>query len=436
MFIIGENLKKKLLIIKILPIVLTIIFLNQIINQNVAKSDFSKEDISPYGQIIFLNADSHYNYGLKAGKEFRLQYKILDILAGFKINKQVEKEYNYELNSIEQNYPFFLEELKGLSSSLNIKVERLLFIRTFLSNIFDGECTTTLSTGIATKDNQTFLTQTIDSKFVKPLPYIRLFLFRILYTLRFKVHNVDSGYKYVFLGIPILKEYPIINEKGLGFGGNGNKLTTDPNRIIDEGDGIPPYLINRLVMMNCKNVKEAAEFWNESERSSDKTKKGFHFCDFGTASYCDRNGGIVTIEQTHSYFISVFGNSTDITNASLDILWHGNHHQFLDPNKTGSANISEYPSSALRAQRAHEILEKNYGNITLDICKEITKDHGGGTNPNGPDSSDICRHPDVNDSGITAFSWIVQPKQFTVYWTHGSPCKSKFWKHDFSKMFT
>ena len=129
----------------------------------------------------------------------------------------------------------------------------------------------------------------------------------------------------------------------------------------------------------------------------------------------------------------MFGNSTEITNASKGILWHTSYHQWLDPNLTGSAFPWEYPSSELRAKRAHELLEKNYGNITLDVCKQMARDHGGGYNPDKKDSGDICRHPDKNKIIVTAYSFIINPKEFTIYQTHKSPCKGIFWRYDLSK---
>ena len=107
----------------------------------------------------------------------------------------------------------------------------------------------------------------------------------------------------------------------------------------------------------------------------------------------------------------------------------------MDPNLTGSVYPSEYPPSALRAERTYELLNNSYGNITLDVCKKISRDHGGGFDPNGKDPGDICRHPYKDNPKVTAFAWIIQPKDLTVYWTHGSPCRSIFWKHDFSRIF-
>jgi hypothetical protein len=157
--------------------------------------------------------------------------------------------------------------------------------------------------------------------------------------------------------------------------------------------------------------------------------------DGSSSCFCDLEGGILIIEQTHHYIITVFGNSTEITGAPAGILWHANHHQWLDPNLTGSVYPNENPSSDLRAERTHELLNDAYGNITLETCKTITRDHGGGFDIDGKDSGDICRHPDSSSSKITAFSWIIMPKNLTVFWTHTSPCKGIFFEHDFSKIF-
>ncbi|MCD6571647.1 MAG: hypothetical protein J7K62_00035, partial [Thermoplasmata archaeon] len=135
----------------------------------------------------------------------------------------------------------------------------------------------------------------------------------------------------------------------------------------------------------------------------------------------------------------VYRNSTDITKTYNDILWHANHHQFLDPNLTGSVypweeNVDQ--STFLRAKRAVELLEKNYGNITIDTIKEIMRDHNGGTDKNGRDSSDICRYPDKNGSYATVVSWIIQPKEMILYFAHNTPDKTRYQRIDLADVFT
>jgi hypothetical protein len=240
--------------------------------------------------------------------------------------------------------------------------------------------------------------------------------------------------KYAFFGIPILAEYPLINEAGLGFGGTGTSITKDKERYVDEGEGISPYYLVRHAMMNFNNISEVADLFTENPRSSHRLKIGLHDWDYDNFVFCDREGGILMIEQTHNYLFKVFGNSTEITNSFEGILWHANHHQWLDPNLTGSLFSYEYITSNMRVNRTLELLESSYGNITIETCKNITRDHGGGYDINKRDSGDICRHPDNHSLWITSFSWIIQTKTMTVYWTRNFPCKSEFNEYNFMEL--
>jgi len=386
--------------------------------------------------IAYIDASDSYDYGLKIGQQFRLQYKILDALSGSTNNKDFNgKNIKDQITFLEQDCPYFLEELKGLSDSVNIKLGRLLFLQNSLHSLIGGECTATLATGKATKNNETFLTFNVDTSLGIGKTFMTI-LHR-LFTFKCWIVRINTlNYRYAFWGIPIIFEYPFLNEKGLGWGSTGTGLTINESRYIDEGPGIPTMLLEKLAMMTCKNVSEVTKLYKNMERSSEKDKDWFHQYDVSSSCFCDKEGGILIIEQTHNHIITVFGNSTDVTGSKEGILWHANHHQWLDPDLTGSMYPSEYPSSALRAERAYELLNNSYGNITLDVCKKITRDHGGGFDPNGRDPGDICRHPYKDNPRVTAFAFIIQPKEMTVYWTHRSPCKSLFWKHDFSRIFS
>jgi hypothetical protein len=334
--------------------------------------------------------------------------------------------------NLEQTYPSYVEELQGLSYSIGIPIETLLALQGYLTTKIGSECTVTASTGPATKNNQTFLTQNLDT--YSPFN-LELYLFRLFFTKNYRIHNVASHYRYVYIGVPILFEYPLLNEKGLGFGGTGTSITRDKTREIDEGDGVRPYLLVQQTMQYCQNVSEVAHFWKNSTRSSHRFRTGPADWDYDTYIFCDRVGGILIVEQTHSYISTVFGNSTEITNAPEGILWHANHHQWLDPALTGSRYPEEYIDSSLREQRALELLLVNYGNITLDVCMDITRDHEGGFDETKPDSGDICRHPDRHGLWITNFAWIVQPNNCTVYWTRGHPCTSPYTSYNFTELF-
>lgn len=387
-------------------------------------------------KIQSLGASSPYDYGWKAGRLLRSQYKLIDIFARFtKINNIKKQDIKDQIDYMKQHYPFFLEELKGLSASTNIKLERLLFLKNFLRSI-GGSCTTMLVTGPATKYNETFLINNIDCsiatvKKALRVPINHLFISRKIWVKDISYSKLD--YKYLYRGIPILWEFPIMNEKGLSFGDTGTVPTKNESRYIDRGPGIDMDMLRTLTMFTCKNVSEVARLWKSLERLSEISPDREHIND--VTAWCDGEGGILIIEETYNHILTVFGNSTEITNASEGILWHANHHQWLDPNLTGSVFPSEYPSSGLRAERAHELLEENYGNITLDVCKEMAGDHGGGFDKNGKDSGDICRHPDENQMIVTSYSFIINPKEFTIYVSHRSPCKGIYRQYDLSKKF-
>jgi Acyl-coenzyme A:6-aminopenicillanic acid acyl-transferase len=371
---------------------------------------------------------------LQVGKRYIFQYQLLTHFCLFQNIKSIEanipnKIKNYE-KIIETYYPEYLEELEGLSHATNINIDKLLTVQLILFADQHPECTVTLSTQNATKNNQTFLTQNWDAKYTNPI----VFITRLFFTRHVKIHRVNFStdhYSYVFLGIPILYEILLMNEKGLCFGANAINLAT--NRTIDTGLGISSYLLERKTLATCSNVNDVAYLWTHTIRASYDTEFWAFYLGCDATAWCDRNGSILMIEQSHSYITTVFGNSTNVTGGPANILWHANHDQWLNPNKTGSKFPGEDPSSARRAQRARELLLNNYGNITLDTCINLITDHGGGTNPNGPDSSDICRHPDSDDSDTTIFAWIAEPKEYTVYLTRGQPCNSNLIKYIFNK---
>jgi hypothetical protein len=379
---------------------------------------------------------SSFEYGKKMGIKYYNTYHIINTFFSIlnrKVDTKIGEQIHNQMNIMNKYCNYFLEEFKGLSTSTKIPVERLLLLQYFLSYHFSSRhCTITAATSPATKNNRSYLTQNWDVSALSPLLPLTRF-----YTFFPHINNDENGYRYVFLGIPVLDEIPLINEKALGFAGAGLSLTKNPSRDIDTGDGIPIYYLELMTMKNCSNITEVVNLWASSPRSSDPKMIYPNHYDYDITLWGDKEGNIVVLEQTHHYFIAVYGNSTEITNAPPGILWHANHHLWLDPNVTGST-FSDETTSGARTIRARKLLETYYGNITVNECMNITRDHGGGTDPNTEDSSDICCRPDKNSTFTTAFSWIVVPKEYTVYWTHARPCKpirGTFRVHNYSTEF-
>ena len=375
----------------------------------------------PESSVVNIHASSSYEYGFNAGKLFKKQYRLFNFLARFMgESTTVEENIQNRINHLEQYCPYILEELRGLSDSLNIELERLIYLKDYFRYCMGGSCTNTLSTGSATKGDMTYLTDSFDMR-ITPWSIILISAYRSFLSKNLFVKNCEPyPYRYICFGLPVLLEWPIMNEKGLGLGYAA--IAGDGNRI-DTGPGLSPEEIWSLAMMSCKNVTEVAELYESVERECKDYGRGIMG---DTPAWCDREGGILAIEYSHNHILNVFGDSTEITGTYEDILWHTNFHQWLDPDLTGSIYPEDYPSTKKRAERSKELLEENFGDITLDTCKQILRDHDGGFNPNRGDSGDICRHPDFRGLAITTISWILNPQEMKIYITHGSPCNSEF----------
>ncbi len=363
---------------------------------------------------------SSVDYGKRMGKGFFMTYQLINLFFSLlqPRTEKIESSVQNQITIMKKYCPYLFGELQGLSSVTKISVERLVLLQSFLSHHFSNRrCTITGATSVATPNNQSYLTQNWDIFAFSPLvPLTRFFTY-------FPHINTDeSGYRYAYLGIPVLYEIPLMNEKGLGFTGAGLTLTKNNSRSIDIGEGIPIYYLELMTIKNCSTVTEVVNLWRSTPRSADRSLLYPYHCDYDITMWGDHQGDIVLIEQTHQYFIAVYQNSTEITQAPLGVLWHANHHVWLDPNLTGSSFADE-TTSGMRTARARELLETYYGNITLNECMNITRDHGGGTDPTGEDSSDICSRPDKNGLRATTFSWIVIPKEYTILWTHARPCR-------------
>ncbi len=379
---------------------------------------------------------SSFEYGKKMGKDYFAAYQVINLFCSMlhpQEKKNLEALVQHQILILKKYCNYLLEELQGLSSITKISVERLVLFQSFLSYHFSPRrCTITASTTPATSNNQSYLTQNWDMPVFTPLLPLTWF-----YTYFPHINTDENGYRYVFLGIPVLDEIPLLNEKGLGFAGAGLSLTENTSRYIDTGDGVPVYYLGLMTMKNCSTVAEVVNLWSSTPRSADPSFLYPHHCDYDITMWGDHAGDVVIIEQTHQYFIAVYQNSTQITQAPIGILWHANHHLWLDSNLTGSSFPNETTSGA-RTARARELLEQYYGSITLNECMNITQDHGGGYDPTKEDSSDICSRPDKHGLWTTAFSWIVVPKEYTIYWTHARPCRpllGEYQVHNYTRDF-
>jgi len=410
-------------------------------NLVIKPQKINKKELIPIeNKIVHIHANSFYDYGYKVG-ELILFNKTLNLFFRALVN-HINKKNRTENLEIHKYAPFYNEMLNGFSDRLKITLNQALLLQDQISKSLNSEaCTITLSTGPATKNNETFLSQNFDNDPLSSLIWF-IGLSRIFY-----IAHIENYYSYSFIGIPIFLECRILNEKGLGWGGNW--ICLNKTRPVDTGKGMFIYELELRTMLGCSTVDEVEDLYRNTNRSSGRNT----FPDFGPRQsdnaangYCDSNGGILVMEQMHSYFIAQNETSTNVPGLEKlqlsnklyhppGILWHTNHHMWLDPMLTGSVLPKGYSSSELRANRCKELLENNYGDIDLKVIKNITKDHGKGFIANQPDSGDICRHSDKYGNGTTMFAWIVEPKKLTIHMTNGRPCCFPYKSYDFTDDF-
>ncbi len=401
------------------------------VKTNIFKNkDLFKLEKEHSTDIVCVEGNSHYNFGFNIGRKYGFMYKSINFFTKLfrKENTNDDAELTNHVIFLKNSCPQIYQEIKGLSDAIGISVERIASLKKSLQPFLRHGCTVTASTGNATKNNETFLTQNMDLYRHE----FKSFYFRLLFSKLWIPHLWVKKYKnfeysYVILGIPIIAEKPLMNEKGLSLLGTDIAKKTRNETPADKGSGIPLWFWWPMIFMSCDDVYDVVDFYKGNLKPSTKL--------FNSDLWADSHGNIMGVEITNTYSAFTFSNSTEITGGPDSILWHTNHHIWLDPNLTGSLFPNEALSSKHRCERAKEILVENHGNITLDTCKMLCRDHGGGFKQNEPDSWDICCHSDIRYPGFTIKSLIIEPKKLTIHFTNFKPCLSRYKEFSFSEKF-
>jgi hypothetical protein len=425
-------------------------------------------------RAVYIRANNHFLYGFKASFNpyllFYLRFEYLfrwwDVIND--INKTTETRIDNNLKNWKNNslYKPFYDELEGLWKGIITRpcfhkltlIEFVYFLElTFDRTVKEEDmCTSSLTTGDATLNKNTILQQNIDwirigKNFEDEFTKLN---YRRIQSKLYYIVEIDGEYSYAFWGLPIVQEFAFINEKGLGFGGNG--MTLRELCDVDEGEGISSYWLYRKTMMECKNVDEVNILWDSNTRAAGRDRKWPYQWNNMNMIFCDSNGGIIAIEQMHTYY-QYYKKNPDHPDKK-DILWHSNHHkwngEFGDTGSVRKISTPDdkpfYPSTFARGEGIYSLLthDEKYGEWNLKKIKNhIAKNHSLGRNEN-EDNWDICRHPEklkTNEFGYeygTVFSWLIEPEKKYVHWTRVAPCEQgkgipddPYIKHDFNDIF-
>jgi len=393
-------------------------------------------------EIIPIEASSHKEYGRKAVKTY---YNLFELVEAFSFlyslwwNDLNESIVAWEADS---NFHDFIKEFEGVRDELGLpNIEQVLFMGRLLSGtgVSSKKCTTTAATGIATDPpDSTFIHQNIDSN----LPVVWDIASKFI-----NVAKIDGEYNYAFWLTPVIQEWPFLNEKDVGFVGNG--LSLNDTRDVDTSDALtdmPSIWLQKRCMMECDRVVEpdppgeqnffdVKELWEDAERASGRDDTYPHDYNNQNMIWCDGFGNIIAIEQMHkeeNFFTKLRKIAFDESYSEKYYLACANHHQWLDPDNTGSVKYpddeDEKTSTFKRLDRAYVLLSLYDGIIDKYILEKIACDYG---NDSKQDEFDICRPK-------TRMSYIIKSNpddDKRLKWSRGAPDKKEFVERSFDDIF-
>ena len=222
-----------------------------------------------------------------------------------------------------------IEQLEGMAETSGISYEDLMVLNAYEDRYTDQKaCTNFAAAGSGTVDGQALSSKNRD------LNNMQVLLI------------VDPANSYKYFGMMSAGKLGIaqgINEKGLAIG-----HTWMPVPEYDES-GLPPFIVNQLVMENCADVPEAVDYIDAAVKREGAT---FVVSDSDIAAF---------VESVPTMYAAVFGNDVAVEIISNGVAAHTNHY-VLEPFYT--AVIEDgfgymWTPSYARSDRALELIAEN-----------------------------------------------------------------------------
>ena len=286
-----------------------------------------------------------------------------------------------------QNYsPEIAEELKGMADGSGRSYDEIVMVNALeeLGAFESSRCTTFAATGKATRDGVTYAGQSWDGMESEWWDGEIGLLFKV------RRKNGPDALNYTNPGILTCAG---LNSKGISINWN-----TVPR--LEMTTGVPTYIIVAEILRQ-KTLGDALDAVLRADRAG-----CFNF---------------VITDDTELYAIEATPNDVDVL-YSGEYMGHANH--FVSDKFRLRQNV-EYSSSIVRHNRMNRLLKENFGEIDLQTCMSIFRDH-----VNYPSS--ICCHPvddpDPKQRWLTIGSWISIPSKREFWIAHGSPCENEFTK--------
>ena len=345
-----------------------------------------KQELKPF--VLHEFSGTYREIGRQYGEECRDEIKAMidwwydklsPIMPTKTLTDIVEASRQFE-QPIKDYDPDLYDEIVGIAEGSGLELPYIIFHQgsfemDVAGPLYVGGCTAFACSGKATKNNETIAGQHFD-----------WYAGAEMVMMRVKPKNGRA-----FLGCSIAGQLVQfgIGESGIAHYAN---VLAYPKSIV----GVPAVVVAQKVL-GCKNVPDGIRCITQAANAIALN----HLL-------AGPEGEIVDVEATPD--------KCGIILPDKDILTHSNHFltHYLQQDDFGGQ--TSFPDTFLRQYRLKQLMEDQYGELTVDAMKGIMQDHRG-----YPDS--ICRQEDMAGPALERFqtdiSMISLPAEGKIY---ASPC--------------
>lgn len=282
--------------------------------------------------------------------------------------------------------PEFMEEIEGIAEGADISVNEALFHQgsfeiDVTGPLYIGGCTSFAASGKATKGGKTIAGQHFD-----------WFDGAAMVVMKLKPENGPE-----IIGTSIAGQLLQFGINSLGIAHYANVLCW-PKSIV----GVPAVVSAQKALLS-KNVPDALRCITQCQNAIALN----HLI-------AGKDGDILDVEVTPD--------KCGILLPDRDIMTHSNHFLTHFLQDRDMADQTSFPDTFLRQYRMKQLMEEHFGEIDVDVMKELLTDHRG-----YPDS--ICRHCDedgpAHEKFRTLISIISMPEEGKI-WVSPQPCQCPY----------
>ena len=354
-------------------------------------------DLKEKGTLKIVDVSgSSYEMGFQYGKACPEISGMLDLTYQIyggrnEIQSIVEKYIPMYLPYTEKYAPEIVEEMKGMADGANVNFQDILFLNiTYeisVPLVMSG-CTAFAALGEATANGELITGQHFDH--IEPWREFMILL-------RMKPADGPD-----IMAVTAAGCLGLVGFNSVGISVNLNLLRNKDS--LEPTGGVPTHVMLRK-LFTSENLGEAIALIASAEGRSAKNYL-----------LANSQGDIIDVETTRD--------DLEILYPEREILTHANCFE-TDRFKSTDLAPLLVPDSYIRSHRLFHLMERHYGQISVDVMKQCLQDHN-----NYPNS--ICRHPNpkaplpISRIMKTLYSIISCPKEQKAYIAFGNPCDTEY----------